>query len=116
MINAQRHLSTLALIACLISTLLTACSRADIQRIDEERAKTIINALDQYKQANKDFPSDLNMLVPNYLDRLPTGLGGQEYFYATDPPDGFILSFEVAARYGCGYTYTSRVWECGYGD
>jgi hypothetical protein len=115
--NRKRNIFKLALISCLISILLFSCSSAaDIERANKDRAEVIINALYEYKQAHYAFPYKLSTLVPDDLGKIPTQVGGKEFFYSTDSVDGFNLGFEVKPHFGCGYTDKYKKWECSYGD
>ena len=101
----------------LLPVILLSCSKAiDAETVNKSRAEKIISALYEYEQAHASFPYQLSDLVPEYLDAIPTAVGGQDFFYSIDSVNGFNLSFIVKSHYGCGYSDQSQQWECGYGD
>ena len=83
---------------------------------NQERAKPIIDALLEYERIHGTFPTRMQGLVPRFIDSIPLTISGEDYFYSTNSVDGFVLSFTVKPRFGCGYTYQAKEWECGYGD
>jgi hypothetical protein len=83
---------------------------------NKQTGELIVNALNTYQQEHGTFPQVLDELVPAYINKVPTTMGGHNFFYRSDSVDGFILSFMVESRLGCGYTDKFKTWECSYGD
>ena len=83
---------------------------------NKQTGELIVNALYTYKQEHGAFPQTLGELVPVYLNKVSTTMGGQNYFYRINSVDGFLLGFEVESRFGCGYTDKLKQWECSFGD
>jgi hypothetical protein len=104
-------------ILSLIVISLSACSRdADIKAVNKANGKIIIDAVYEYKKDHGSFPTDLAVMVPDYLPKIPTTLGSEDFFYKTNSIEGFLLGFNVRLHYGCGYTDRFKEWECGSGD
>ena len=100
---------------------LAACkSEQELIQINQDRAHTIIVALDNYESDHGTLPDSLDALVPTYLSRLPNTTRNEPFFYSASAVDGYIVSFTVWRKnrrgYGCGYAHDSADWECGYGD
>ena len=103
----------------LIIIMVTSCSNRDGRENINKNKKTgdlVVNALYIYKETYGVFPKTLKDLLPNYLQEIPKTQGGQDFFYITDSFDGFIISFKVESRLGCGYTDKLKDWDCSYGD
>ncbi len=105
----------------LVIVILVACQTdRQFAETNQARARPVLEAIYEYKDHQGSFPEVLDDLVPTYLAALPSTTTGEEFFYATDSLNGFILSFSVRKTgqtgFGCGYTDKERRWDCGYGD
>lgn len=71
--RTKKIIGKLVLLSCLIVALLVSCtSKAEIRQESEARAQKIIDSLYEYQQSYGTFPDQLSVLVPEYLDRIPT--------------------------------------------
>ena len=62
----------------------------------QERADKLLIALVQYRRDKGSYPSDLNLLVPDYLSTLPRPAWRWSYAYELQSDGGaFVISFEV---------------------
>ena len=107
----KRVIILLAIILLGMLGIALICTVVDgvIQYRKMQSAPVIVEAIYEYKQVNHEFPERLDDLVPIYLDRVPDG-----FFYATNPLDGFVLSYRLRPNYGCGFADRSTKWECRY--
>jgi hypothetical protein len=100
----------------LAAALLANCRGIEYETKNKDRAEIIIRSLYLHKEAHNSFPNELSDLVPDYLDKIPTTTGGQDYFYLANSTDGFLIFFSINSHYGCGYTDKLKEWECSSGD
>lgn len=82
----------------------------------QERAKGLIQALEQYKADTGRYPSDLDALVPNYLTSIPQPARAAQYEYELlSNGDEFTISFDVGISMDgdyCEYISKTRIWQC----
>ncbi len=82
----------------------------------QERANELIKALEQYKADTGSYPSELEVLVPNYLSAIPQPARGAQYEYELlSNGDEFTISFDVGISMDgdyCEYISTTRIWQC----
>lgn len=80
-------------LVALTTTYCTACgpSQRDIQRAQSE-GQVIVQAIENYIQANGSAPSKLNDLVPQYLPKFPDAPKGFIYWHYW-PPDNSNASY-----------------------
>jgi hypothetical protein len=83
---------------------------------NKARAQLIIQAIYAYEQQKGHFPAALDDLRPDFLEEIPSTIGGTSFFYFTDSVDGFGIGFPVDSHYGCGYIDQYKAWECSFGD
>jgi hypothetical protein len=104
------------ILALLTVLWLTACTLpGNTEDRNKERAQPIIDALEQYQATNSSYPSDLSELVPQFLSRLPSTAGGQQFTYDTRTDHGYELGFTDWLGRGCGYIGEYKTWECSEG-
>ena len=103
-------------IACL---LFGACANHsdEIGEANKKIAEQIINALANYSQDNRRFPSQLADLVPHYLSNIPVTAEGAEFFYKSDMVVEYYLCFENSFEKipGCCYIPQHELWDCTRG-
>jgi hypothetical protein len=106
------------LIACIFALILLASCQSidDTVSNNQKRADPVIIALEAYNRAYRVFPNDVYELVPKFINEIPKTTTGDDFFYSTNSVDGYVISFIARPGFGCGYTYQSQEWECGYGD
>lgn len=68
-----------------------------------ERAKPLINALQDFKKDNGKYPEGLRNLIPKYIPSIPTTgmIGAPEYRYQRAASDSRFTGFELSVY--CGY-------------
>jgi len=98
-----------------ISLLFSSCLSRDVHEINRARSELIISALYDYKMNNGHFPKDLDELVPNYMESIPSPIKGSEFYYTSNSVHGFRLSYTVSPKFGCGFSDRLQSWECGWG-
>lgn len=106
----------LLIVTCLSLVIASCVNANEARETNIETGSTIIDAIYHYERENYSFPAELKALVPIYLNDLPETAEGVGFFYATNPVDGFILSFMLSPRHGCGYSDNTKQWGCGWGD
>jgi hypothetical protein len=87
----------------------------DVKGTGKQKAEIIIKALYTYKANHGDYPSQLEELVPDYLEKIPHAAFGQTFFYRSNDVDGFFIGFKISPNFGCGYTAKYKTWECSFG-
>jgi hypothetical protein len=109
-------IKTITILSLIVISLSACSSDADIKAANKANGKIIIAAVYEYKKDHGSFPTDLAVMVPYYLSKIPITVGGEDFFYKTNSTDGFLLGFDVRVHYGCGYTDRFKEWECSSGD
>jgi hypothetical protein len=87
-----------------------------------ERGNQIVEAIENYFQAEGHYPAGLDGLVPDYLPEIPTTDAGQQFFYrlfdATSlmAPEVYWVAFNVTRRDHVSCTYLRRLdyWDCNF--
>ncbi len=103
------------LLGIFLCLLLAACdgtnARID-EKADKETARALINAINQYRENRGQFPTSLDLLVPEYLSALPQTTRKKDYtyraFHDSDRGDDYELCFadeNERQDYGCCYMY-----------
>lgn len=95
---------------------ITSC--ADIKKQEQqgyELSTPVILALTKYYQANKQYPKNLEALIPGYIKNMPRHPNGNYLEYRlTKNGLSYELSFATEGRGIGGCTYTPETkWECG---
>lgn len=82
----------------------------------QQKADGLIKALERYKNETGVYPSDVDLLVPNYLDTIPQPAWNTRYDYELQSEgDEFILYFDVGISIDgdyCEYSSRTRSWYC----
>ncbi|MBI5650570.1 MAG: hypothetical protein HZC40_09025 [Chloroflexi bacterium] len=111
----------LSLVLCSFFVLLVsgcADTSREIERVNQQRAQPIIEALDKYMQDRGVAPPKLGVLVPEYLPKLPMSLENAEFEYST-VVDIYTLCFGERTwngkSYGCCYLRRFEEWDCTRG-
>ena len=82
----------------------------------QERANELIKALEQYKADTGSYPSELEVLIPNYLSAIPQPARRAQYEYELlSNGDEFTISFDVGISMDgdyCEYISKTRIWQC----
>ena len=72
----------------------------------KEKAQVIIEALNNYKSKNNEYPEDLSQLTPEYLETIPNSMMGwfdEPFEYYKRKDESFDITFP---GYGGGYYIT----------
>lgn len=79
---------------------------------NRQLCQPILDALQRYRQKEGAYPSNLDALVPNYIDQIPRMLNGEVPKYERTS-SSYALAYSYAGRalYLCQYKPESR-WEC----
>jgi len=113
-----------AMVAALVlglSSASLACFRleeTDEISINEGRAEPILKAIARYQQDhNGQFPGQLQVLVPGYIDEVPVSFGGSHFEYWPSDIDGYLLCFDLITRrnHSCCYLQGHNTWDCSPG-
>ncbi len=113
--ETKKIIRKLVLFSCLIVILLVSCtSKTDTRQVSEARAQKIIDSLYAYELSFGTFPDQLDVLVPEYMDRIPTTARDEQFLYSVNQSVGFYLSFEIDSHRGCTYTDKYKIWDCDY--
>ena len=104
------------LIALLMILMCFGCSRT---KQTELRGNSIIQALEEFKKSNSEYPDDLEKLVPEYMTEIPLPVWGlKEWIYEVEKT-GFHLEVHESKRTGDGishwhrYDYKNKRWVGG---
>lgn len=109
----------LLLFLVLVCIVLGACvdNSKEISDANKRMAEQIISALEKYSQDNRQFPIQLEDLVPQYLSDLPETVEGSKFFYRPDKTVEYYLCFEISSGKipGCCYIPQHELWDCTRG-
>ena len=112
--NARNALTALG---CLLVMALSACSdtKSNITA-NQRRASELIQAINTYTHKHGQFPDKLDDLTPEFIDEIPTTVGGRDFDYFRLVNE-YVLSFDVTnvRGLGCGYSSYLMDWECSFG-
>lgn len=82
----------------------------------QQKADELIKALEEYKNDNGRYPSDLDILVPAYIGAIPQPSWNTQYSYEIQSNGAeFIISFDVGISIDgdyCEYSSRSQSWYC----
>ena len=85
-------------------------------RQGQEKAVSLLMALEQYKTDTGQYPSSLELLIPTYLPTIPQPASGWQYQYQSlESGEEFILSFAIGKSMDgdyCEYTSITKHWQC----
>jgi len=83
----------------------------------QERASELIAALEQYKRDSGEYPSNLCLLVPDYLSIIPRPAWRYKYGYYTYGPHSHPTEYRIDFRlkksaddWGC-YSSETKKWQ-----
>jgi hypothetical protein len=79
-----------------------------------ELSQTIIDALEQYKADQGEYPATLDELIPDYLAAIPTGQYVDEWVYTPTDDGKYTLMFSYVGPCMNTCTYSpDGGWDCG---
>ena len=84
-----------------------------------ETGDEIVDAIENYHKDKGQYPKSLDDLIPEYLEKIPVTVTGEEYKYGVFEVEGFgpySLHFSIAGdgwMGGCVYSTKYSAWECG---
>jgi len=83
--------------------------------ISYKQMQMIAVAIDEYNNDHGSYPDSLKDLVPDYLDKVPHTITGQEIIYRKIDYSIYILFFDLAYwenKNGCVYHGRTGEFEC----
>ena len=105
----------LARIAIPVVTLLLILANSSLQgRIAMANATRIIQACDQYRGANGEYPKTLDDLVPRYLNSIPTAkycLAWSDFSYFGGPQSPILWWVSLPPFGRWGYNFERGSWR-----
>ena len=84
--------------------------------ISDKQMQMIAVAIEEFHKDHGDYPESLKDLVPDYMDKVPHTITGQEIVYLKSDYDIYNLLFDLAYwdnKNGCAYHGGSGEFECG---
>ena len=75
---AQKIVVKFIALSCVMTALISGCTDWSTEKIKEShrRGDAIVVALEAYKQKSRVYPSHLEELTPNYIERLKPPVAG----------------------------------------
>ncbi len=112
-------LRVFTILLCILCTL--GCnSPDDTENVNQNQARSVplLNAIYKYKVDQGLFPTDVDVLLNDYILQLPRTVNGNEYQYKLSPrkdANHFVLTFDMKNDAYCSFRSDLDDWECGFG-
>ena len=84
-------------------------------RISNQQMKMIAMAIDEYFSDKGIYPEKLENLIPEYLDKIPDTITGQEIHFEISTEYRYVLFFDLLywdKTVGCGFLRGPEAYEC----
>jgi hypothetical protein len=74
--------------------------------VNQQQAEEVINAIYQYQQDKGEYPNELPLLVPNYVDSVPG------FLYYSMKEDNVFLTFVAVPPFGrMVWDFEKKEWD-----
>ncbi len=83
--------------------------------ISYKQMQMISVAIDQYFSDKGIYPEKLENLIPEYMDKIPDTITGQEIHFEISTEYGYVLFFDLLywdKTVGCGFLRGPEAYEC----
>lgn len=82
------------------------------EKIGYEICAPIIQAVSKYKSEEKIYPDSLSLLIPNYLDSIPSQINGYPLDYQLSEEYGYVIRYTYCKRELNRCLYSPKTYWC----